>query len=93
MDLNKSHKQLLSNPEQSSMSEVFHYKELSVGLLVGALAVLVVHRYCNPSDDQELDEQVNPIKPKKEKSSTVFTYDQRLSFLKKSIFFQFLQLS
>jgi ATP-dependent Zn protease len=74
----------LKNPQPSSMSEVFHYKELSLGLLVGALAVLVVHRYCNPSDDQEFDEQVNPIKPKKEKSSTVFTYDQRLSFLKKA---------
>jgi hypothetical protein len=83
MDLNKSQKESLKNQEQSSMSEVFHYKEFSLGLVVGALAVLVAHRYFNTSD-QESDEQVDSVRSKKEKKSTVFTYDQRLSFLKKA---------
>ena len=70
--------------ETSNIDQVFHYKELSLGLLVGALAVLVAHKYFNASDDQELDEPVEQVKPKKEKSSTVLTCDQRFNFLQKA---------
>lgn len=74
------HKDLL-DAVQARATDKFDYQELSLGLLIGSLAVMVIHKYYNFTDQLDLDESVEKIGTKKEKSSTILTPDQRRKFL------------